>query len=59
MRERLIVIDLNNPNWLKEACIKATDLKAFKFEPSQEAILMFDQFNSYKTLEKIYDRFNV
>jgi glycosyltransferase involved in cell wall biosynthesis len=59
MKDRIIVADLNNSNWLTEACSKASMLKRNKFKPSQDAILKFDQFNSYKTLEKIYEKFNL
>jgi glycosyltransferase involved in cell wall biosynthesis len=59
MLDRLIIIDLNDTNWLSEACNKALKLRSIPFKPSEEAILMFDQYNSYKTLEKIYAKFIV
>lgn len=59
MLDRLILIDLNDTNWLSDACNKAFKLRSIPFEPSEEAILMFDQYNSYKTLEKIYAKFIV
>ncbi len=57
MQNRLIKVDLNDPNWLKLAFSKALKLKSEKFVPSDETILMFDQYNSYKSMEKIYDAF--
>lgn len=56
MRNRLIIIDLNNQNWLSDACMKASIIKNNSFKPSEEATLMFDQFYSYKILENIYDK---
>jgi hypothetical protein len=59
MLDRIIITDLNDINWLSEAYTKALIMKSTKFKPTEEAILMFDQFNSYKTLEKIYAKFIV
>ena len=48
MRDRIIIIDLNNNEWLKSAIDKANELVINDYVPSIEAINMFDQNVSIK-----------
>lgn len=55
MKDRIVIVDLKNPNWLKEAINKAKDISKNKYIPSQEAINMFDENISIrKFIEKYY-----
>lgn len=48
MKDRIIIVDLNNKEWLKDAIDKAKELVVNDYIPSIEAINMFDQNISIK-----------
>jgi hypothetical protein len=55
MSNRVIIDDIQNPNWLKEAIGKANIISSVNFVPSKEAIQTFDQYQSMKIVcENIY-----
>lgn len=53
MQSRIILIDLNDENWFDEAMGKAENITTNIFIPSDEAIDLFDQKQSFKKIEKL------
>ena len=57
MKDRLIVIDLSDPNWLKQAWSFASKKSKTVYIPSKEAVQIFDQYESMKIMnDKFYSR---
>jgi hypothetical protein len=55
MKKRLIVIDLDKPDWFDEALDFANNLSTTLYYPSEEAIEMFDQERTMKNaIELLY-----
>lgn len=50
MKERIILIDIANENFIEEAIEKAKIITKTKFTPSVEALDLFDQRNSFKRI---------
>ena len=53
MRKRVIVIDLNNKNWLFNAYNEAIQILNSKFAPSEKALELFDQRRCFKRILKL------
>jgi hypothetical protein len=57
MKDRLIVIDLSDPNWLKQAWSFASKKSKTVYIPSKEAVQIFDQYESMQIMnDKFYSR---
>tara|TARA_B100000795_G_C22799743_1_gene441215 strand:+ start:2043 stop:3134 length:1092 start_codon:yes stop_codon:yes gene_type:complete len=54
MKARIIVVDLDNENWLKEAIKQSEKITAIKYYPSEQAIKIFDQKESLKTISNLF-----
>jgi hypothetical protein len=55
MRERIIVADLNKPDWLQMAIQEANRITSVPFVPSHEALYEFDQQESiFRVCQRIY-----
>ena len=54
MKTRIIIVDLDNQDWLKVAIKKAKLITNEPFLPSKDAIEMFDQFLVTKNISNIY-----
>ena len=52
MKERIIIVSLDKNNWFKNAIIKAKLVSNKKFIPTQKALYMFDENN---TFDKMYN----
>ncbi|MDA9985681.1 hypothetical protein N9E86_00715 [Alphaproteobacteria bacterium] len=50
MRERLIIVDLTEENWFDDAIRLARKISSIEFNPSKEAVLMFDEVESMKNV---------
>jgi hypothetical protein len=50
MRSRLFVVDLSSPMWLDDAISFALSQQSVPFEPCKEALLKYDQLQSFLTL---------
>lgn len=48
MRARLEVVDLADPLWFDKVLVRAKELVAIKYVPSQEALIEYDQYESMK-----------
>jgi hypothetical protein len=48
MKERIIIINIDNKNWFRDVVLKAKSLQNRNYIPSNEAINMFDQERSIK-----------
>ena len=57
MRARIIVVDLNQVGWFDNAIARAKEISTTQFNPSDEAIRMFDEIESMKWVcGKYYSR---
>ena len=57
MRARIIVVDLNQVGWFDNAIARAKEISSTQFNPSDEAIRMFDEIESMKWVcGKYYSR---
>tara|TARA_S200000501_G_C20667504_1_gene674768 strand:- start:95 stop:871 length:777 start_codon:yes stop_codon:yes gene_type:complete len=55
MKERLFVVDLNDKFWLKKAIKYGQEITRYEYNPSQEALNMFDQnISMQKVIDTIY-----
>ncbi|CUU69081.1 Uncharacterised protein [Campylobacter hyointestinalis] len=55
MRDRIIIVDLNDKKWLQDAIQKAKEISKSHYTPSVEAINMFDQDIAIKrVIDSIY-----
>ena len=50
MKERIIIVDLNNKSWFKDAFEKAKIICEKEFCPDKESLEMFDQRKSFKKI---------
>ena len=50
MKKRIILIDINNDNFIEEALEKAKTIITTQFIPSEEALDLFDQRRSFKRI---------
>lgn len=50
MKERIILIDIENENFIEEALRKAKEIRSIQFIPSSEALDLFDQRRSFKRI---------
>jgi hypothetical protein len=50
MRERIIVVDLDDPGWLDSSIEQALILHSNRFSPCEEALTAYDQVCSFKRL---------
>tara|TARA_B110000003_G_scaffold273584_1_gene311644 strand:- start:8399 stop:9511 length:1113 start_codon:yes stop_codon:yes gene_type:complete len=59
MKNRIIIADLNKHHWFDNALQRALEISKIKYDPSQKAYDIFDQFSSMKMMSKniyeIYD----
>jgi hypothetical protein len=53
MQARIIIVDLNNVNWLFDAILKSIQINQTKYIPSDAAIELFDQKESFKKIQKL------
>lgn len=56
IKERIVLVDLNDKNWFIFALEKAKVIAKNEFSPSQEAIDLFDQRKSFKIILKLIDQ---
>jgi hypothetical protein len=52
MKERVIVVDLNNPGWLLDAIKQAEIRSKTPYIPTYEALVEYDQYESMKKVCK-------
>ena len=52
MKERIIIVNLDQKNWFEDAMIRAKLIINKKFVPTNKALYMFDENN---TFDKMYD----
>ena len=58
MKSRIIVVDLVDPSWFDKALRKSLKMIKEEYQPSMEALRVFDQFMSFEKKIKIaYDKF--
>ena len=57
MKKRIILIKKSDDNWLEKVINLAVDIKAIEYKPSQEALNIFDQNESFKIVEKLYQKY--
>ncbi len=50
MKERIIIVDINNKSWLTNAIEKARIISKKKFYPDNESLNLFDQRKSFKKI---------
>lgn len=50
MKNRIIIVDINDNNWLEDAIQQAEIINMTEYIPSKEALLMFDQRESSKKI---------
>lgn len=55
MKERIIIIDLNNKSWFKDALEKAKYICKKEFYPDKESLDLFDQRKSFKRILNLLD----
>jgi len=53
MRGRLCIVDLNDPNWLKDAIKHAREVTKSPYHPSEDALDRFDQMRSLKRVASL------
>jgi Glycosyltransferase Family 4 len=53
MKDRIVLIKMNDKNWLDKAIEKSLEITSFPYHPSDEALNTFDQHKSFRILEKI------
>lgn len=53
MKSRLILVDLNDPDWLAKALDQADAMANLPYAPSQQAISTFDKVESFKKISKL------
>jgi hypothetical protein len=53
MRSRIVLVDLQQPDWLDRALEKADDIARTRYEPSPEALSTFDKVESFKKVAKL------
>lgn len=53
MKKRVVLVNLDEGNWLEKAIQKSNEILISKYEPSAEAIEIFDQRKSFLKLEKL------
>lgn len=53
MRSRIIVIDIDDNNWLDYAIERAESIVNIPYSPSERALDMFDQVRSFQKMQKI------
>ena len=53
MKERIILLDLSQPNWFKYAIEKAEQIIEKPFLPSSDALNLFDQKKSFKHIQSL------
>lgn len=53
MQSRIIIVDIKDKDWLKIAFYRAKDIRRKNFEPSAEALDLFDQKRSFKKKMKL------
>lgn len=53
MQSRIIIVDLNDKNWLIDAIYKSQIMIQKKYKPSAFAIELFDQKESFKKIQKL------
>lgn len=58
MKSRIILVDILDSDWLVKANKKALEISAIEYYPSSEALMEFDQLQSYLKIEKIIDNLN-
>ena len=56
MLKRIIIIDLNNNNWLEQAHAKAKEIIQQPYIPSEQALEMFDQRKSFLKIVKLFSK---
>lgn len=55
MKDRLFIVDLNDPSWFDKAVDYATEISKISYIPSEEALEMFDQERTMKkAIELLY-----
>lgn len=57
MKKRIILVKKSDNQWLEKVIKTAVDIKAEKYQPSQEALNIFDQNESFKIVEKLYQKY--
>ncbi len=57
MKKRIILVDLEDKNWLVKAINKADSIVKCKFVPSKEALDMFDQRRCFTKIIKLIDNY--
>lgn len=55
MRDRLIVVDLSDPDWLEDAINESIKIVSAPFIPCQDALKMFDQKQSFLKVLELFD----
>ncbi|MCH7535821.1 MAG: glycosyltransferase [Bacteroidetes bacterium] len=53
MKTRIVLIDLDDEDWLDKAVKNSDDITSVRYCPSDQALTMFDQRRSFKEMEKL------
>lgn len=53
MKSRIIVVDIKAPNWFSDAMVKANTIIQNQYNPSKEALNIFDQNKSFISILKL------
>lgn len=53
MKKRIIIVDSTEEGWFDKAILEASELSESVYKPSEEALKLFDQRESFKILEKL------
>ena len=57
MKKRIILIKKSDNQWLEKVINMAVDVKKVKYQPSKEALKLFDQNESFKIVEELYQKY--
>ena len=58
MKERIILVDLDNENWLLNATKDANSIVSSNFIPCEKALDLFDQRRSFKRILSLINECN-
>ena len=57
MKKRIILIKKSDNQWLEKVINMAVDVKKVKYQPSKEALKLFDQNESFEIVEELYQKY--
>lgn len=54
MKQRIMLVDLNDKNWLENAFTKSAEIVKQKYTASEEALFLFDQRASFQKMNEMF-----